>query len=194
MVIRAVLLKIIDRRRKQQDSEFVSTDSLMNEDGLPIAKRTRRSSSSAFSFSSSSSFCGSPEKPTTDIRRQSSRLLGSEPVYNERSLDDVARAVRTYQHHYTVNAAQFEGYCPRHGTYNEEIVLRDHNHDTEVLACYCRDESGAALFDNVVFEVSYELGICVDTVKNWVSYIFLTQRCIVSSLTDNIFLLYFRLK
>jgi hypothetical protein len=109
------------------------------------------------------------------FRRQSSRLLGSEPLYNERSLDDVTKTVRTYQHHNTVNATQFEGYCPRHGTFNEEVVLRDHNHDTEVLACYCYDESSAALFDNVVSEVSYELGICKDTVKYWVSF-FLSER------------------
>ena len=174
LVIRAVLLRIIDRRREQQHSSFVDEDSVLNEDGLPIAKRTRRSSSP--SSSSSSSCVIKEEFPTTAGRLSTShsslRLKGIDPAYNPRSLDDIQRVVRSRKADNIVYAAKFQGYCPRHGTYNKDIVLRDHNHDTEILACYCHDDSSAITFDNVVSEVSYELGIATDTLNYWVIFSF----------------------
>jgi hypothetical protein len=166
MVIRAVLLRIIERRREQQASEVVVADSLLIEDGLPLAKRTRRSSSSSFSCDNEEEF------PTTGRlgSRHSLRLEGTDPVYNVRSLDDIERVVRRHKADDIMNVAQFEGYCPRHGNYNKDIVLRDHNHDTEILACYCHDDSSASTFDVVVSEVSDEHGISTDTLKYWVSF------------------------
>jgi len=164
MIIRAVLFRLIERRREQQASKVVVADSILIEDGLPLAKKTRRSSSSSCDIEE--------ELPTTGRlgSRKSLRLEGTDPVYNVKSLDDIERVVRRRQVDDTMNAAQFEGYCPRHGNYNKEIVLRDHNHDTEILACYCHDDSSASTFDVVVNEVSYEHGISTDTLNYWVSF------------------------
>jgi hypothetical protein len=130
----------------------------------PLAKRTRASSSSSSSTSKQS------EEPTVSRHRKSSR--GSVPVYNELDLDECILARRNQSRHNQEikNAANFEGYCPRHGNSIDEIVLRPHNHDDVILACYCPDDLSATTFDVVVSEVANDLGIAKETIAYWVSW------------------------
>jgi hypothetical protein len=46
-----------------------------------------------------------------------------------------------------------------------------HNHETKILACYCPDDASTTTVDNVISEVSDELGISKDTVNSWVNLV-----------------------
>ena len=128
----------------------------------PLAKRTRASSLPSSSTSKQS------EEPTVSSHRKS--LRGSVPVYNEMNLDEciLARRNQSRQNQEIKKTASFVGYCPRHGNSVDEIVLRPHNHDNVILACYCHDESSNTTFDVVVSEVLNELGIAKETISYWV--------------------------
>ena len=166
MAIRAVLLKICNRRIQEKQSIVVYTDSEM-ELQEPLAKRTRASLSS--SSSSTSSTSQQSEEPTDSCHRKS--LRGSVPVYNETNLEEciLAKRKQSRRNQEKQNAANFEGYCPRHGNAVDKIVLRPHNPDIDVLACYCPDDSNTTTFDVVVSEVSNELSIAKETISYWVS-------------------------
>ena len=138
----------------------------------PLAKRTRASSLPSSSTSKQS------EEPTVSSHRKS--LRGSVPVYNEMNLDECILAMRNQSrlNQGIKNAGNFAGYCPRHGNSVDEIVLRPHNHDNVILACYCPDDSSATTFDVVVSEVANDVAIAKETVSCWVScYVFYCLQC-----------------
>ena len=88
-----------------------------------------------------------------------------------KALDEYSRNLRVSK---TVKAQQFEGFCPRHGIIIDKgnMVIRDHDHATDEIACYCPDDSCVTTFDNAVKKVSEELNIAENTLKFWVMFIF----------------------
>jgi hypothetical protein len=165
----------MDWRIQEQDIVVLVADAVENDE--PINTRTRSSVSS--SFSTSGAVADSDEEfdysiiDTNSGGRYSNRLRGLDPEYIE-TLDESFMKFRSSERKEVMKKpAEFEGFCPRHGIIIDKgkLVLRDHDHATEKIACYCPDNTCTTTFDVAVKKVSEELNIAEYTLKFWVSLV-----------------------
>ena len=94
------------------------------------------------------------------------RSSGAPIEFDENQLNEIKKSGLTTQEEVHFTAA----WCPLHGhRITNDIILRDHNADSNMPPCYCLDPSDASTLKSAIKSFSFDSDISADTITHWVS-------------------------